>query len=54
MDERSDAYQWRRNPGLPVTLRSQPMAAYMTEFVNLLALDSARCMRGVCASAATP
>lgn len=41
MDERSDAYQWRRNPGLPVTLRSQPMAAYMTEFVNLLALDSA-------------
>jgi LysR family transcriptional regulator, regulator for metE and metH len=37
-----------------VTLRSQPMAAYMTEFVNLLALDSARYMRGVCASAATP
>jgi LysR family transcriptional regulator for metE and metH len=47
------------NPGFrrhwyAVTLRSQPMAAYMTEFVNLLALDSARYMRGVCASAATP
>jgi len=44
------------NPGFrrhwyAVTLRSQPMAAYLAEFVKLLAHDSARFMRGACAGA---